>query len=63
MLFTVGIYLASVGLFFISIYSTVLNMGYSFYDFINYIVRKPEIYLLFVGIILAFIGMFVKKKD
>ncbi len=62
-LFTVGIYLASVGLFFITIYSTVLNMGYTFNEFINYVARKPEIYLLFIGTVLAFIGMFAKKKD
>ena len=62
-LFVIGIYLSSIGLFFLTIYSSYLNMGYSFIEFLKLISNKIEVYLLVIGFILALIGMFVKKKD
>ena len=62
-LFVIGIYLSSNGLFFLTIYSSYLNMGYSFADFVKLISNKLEVYLLFIGFIFALLGMFLKKKD
>jgi len=61
--FVVGIYIASWGLFFLTVYSSLLNMGYSISEFFSYLINKPEVYMLILGFILAMIGMFAKKKD
>ena len=35
----------------------ILNIGYSFIEFINFIIRKWELYLFFVGIILMIVSL------
>ena len=55
--------MASLGLFFLTVYSSLLNMGYSFNEYLNYISIKFEVYMFPIGFILALIGMFIKKKD
>ena len=62
-LFVLGIYMASLGLFFLTVYSSLLNIGYSFKEFLVYISKRMEVYMLPIGFVLALLGMFIKKKD
>ena len=51
LLYILGIILTSLGLFFIIIYLNLLTIGYSFLDFVKFISRRVEVWLLIVGII------------
>ena len=51
LLYIIGIILTSIGLFFIIIYLNLLTIGYSFSDFVKFISRKVEVWLLLIGII------------
>ena len=55
--------MASFGLFFLTVYSSLLNIGYSLKEFLIYISTKMEVYMLPIGFVLALLGMFIKKKD
>ena len=51
LLYIIGIILTSIGLFFIIIYLNLLTIGYSFSDFVKFISRKVEVWLILIGII------------
>ena len=51
LLYILGIILTSLGLFFIIIYLNLLTIGYSFLDFVKFISRRVEVWLLLIGII------------
>ena len=55
--------MSSLGLFFLTVYSSLLSMGISLKEFILHISLKFEVYMFPIGFILALIGMFIKKKD
>ena len=55
--------MSSLGVFFLTVYSSLLNMGINFNEFIKFISTKFEVYMVPVGFVLALIGMFIKKKD
>ena len=57
LMFIIGFILSSLSLTFLLLYINVLNIGYSFLDFINFIIRKWELYLFFIGIILMIISL------
>lgn len=62
LLFTLGILLSSYGLTFIIIYLNLLSMGYTFLEYVNFIIRKGECILLLFGIFLIIISMFKRKE-
>ena len=51
-LFLLGIVLTMIGLFYLIIYLNVLTMGYSFFDFVKFIIMRVECLSFFVGLIL-----------
>ena len=51
LLYILGIILTSIGLFFFIIYLNLLTIGYSFLDFVKFISRKVEVWLILIGII------------
>ena len=51
LLYIFGVILTSIGLLFIIIYLNLLTMGYSFLEFVKFISRRGEVWLLVVGII------------
>ena len=63
LMFIIGFILSSLSLTFLLLYINVLNIGYSFLDFINFIIRKWELYLFFVGIILMVISLRKEKNN
>ena len=56
-----GIFLAGLGLFFIFLYSNLLVSGYSFLEFVYFIIRSIYCDLFFVGLFLIFIRL--RRKD
>jgi len=55
-----GIILASLGLFFILLYINLLVIGYSFLEFVYFIIRSIFCDLFFIGI---FIIIFILRRD
>lgn len=56
-LFLLGIFLTSIGLFFIILYLNLLTMGYSFFGFVQFISRRGECILFPIGIFCIFVSM------
>ena len=65
LMFFLGILLASIGLSFIIIYLNLLNMGYNFWEYVNFISRRIECLGVFLGLFLVFISVYRKgnKND
>lgn len=62
LLFSLGILFSSYALTFIIIYLNLLSMGYTFLEYVNFIIRKAECILLLFGIFLIIISMFKRKE-
>lgn len=61
--FITGFILSSISLTLIILYLNIISLGYSFFDFLNFIIRKWELYLLFIGIILMILAFRKDKKN
>lgn len=61
-LFVIGILLISVSISFIIIYINLLNMGYTFLEYVNFIIRRMEIIAFVPGVFLVIVSM-LKRKD
>ena len=57
----IGIILCSFGLFLLIIYLNLFAFGYSFLEFVNFIIRIPYFYLLPIGTIIIIYGLERKK--
>jgi len=53
-----GMLVSSIGLMFIFLYSNLLTLGYSFFDFVKFISTRVECLLFFIGLLIIF---FTKK--
>lgn len=53
-LFILGIFLCSFGLLFDLLYLNLLSMGYSFSEYVKFIISRFECNALFIGIIILF---------
>ena len=47
-----GIVLSSIGLMFIFLYTNLLTMGYSFWDFVKFISKRLECWFFLLGILI-----------
>lgn len=63
LLFFIGIVFSSISLSFMIIYLNLLNMGYTFFDYVNFIIRRTEILIMIPGIILIILIMYKKKGN
>lgn len=61
-LFLVGFGFTVIGMTFIITYLNLTTMGYSMTDYFNFIIRRVECVLAFIGIILVNIALY-KKGD
>ena len=59
-LFLIGFGFTVIGLTFIITYLNLTTMGYSFTDYIKFIIRRIECVLCFIGIILINISLYRK---
>ncbi len=61
--FLVGFGLAIIGFIYIIAYLNYLTVGYSFIDYLWFIINKPECLLAILGIILIMISIFKKGNN
>ena len=62
LLFLIGFGLSVLGFTFIITYLNLTTIGYSFFDYIKFIVRRLECVLAVVGIILINISLYKKGE-
>lgn len=62
LLFLIGFGLSVIGFTFIITYLNLTTIGYSFFDYIKFIVRRLECVLAVVGIILINISLYKKGE-
>ncbi len=58
----IGIILTSTSLFFIIVYLNLINMGYSFLEYVNFIIRRIECINLLFGILFMFLSLKKRKE-
>ncbi len=61
-IFIIGLIMSTIGLSYIIIYLNVLAMGYSFVDYLNYIFTKVECIIFFIGYLLMFLSIYLKRR-
>jgi hypothetical protein len=54
---SLGIFISSIGLSFIILYTNLFTLGYSFFDFVKFIITRFECLLFFLGIIIILFSM------
>lgn len=52
-----GTFLSSIGLMFILLYTNLLTMGYSFWNFVKFISKRFECLLFLFGIIILLLSL------
>jgi len=57
LIYFLGIFFTSLGIFFTIIYLNLLTLGYSFSDFVKFISRKLEFWFILIGIILIILSL------
>ena len=62
-LFLLGFVFSVIGLFFIILYLNLFVIGYSFFEFVYFIIRSIYCDLFFIGIILLYLSLERKKKS
>lgn len=62
-LFVSGIVLISISISFLIIYINLLNMGYTFSEYVNFIIRRLEIIAFIPGVCLVIISMLKRKEN
>ena len=61
--FLVGFGLTLIGCIYIIIYLNLTTIGYNFWEYVNFIIRRPECLIAIVGIILIISSMPKEEKD
>ena len=58
LIFLFGFGLTVIGLSYIIIYLNLLSIGYNFFDYVNFIIRRIECLYSIIGIIIIIISIF-----
>ena len=61
-LFFIGIILIIIGMINIILYSNLLSIGYTFLEYVNFIIRRVEFIYLIIGIVIIFLLVFKRRK-
>ncbi len=61
-LFILGVILCASSLCFIILYLNLISMGYTFSNYVNFIIKRIECWNLIIGILLIIISM-IKRKE
>ena len=57
LLFLIGFGLTTVGFVYIILYLNLLNLGYNFFEYVNFIIRRIECLNAFLGTLLIIISL------
>lgn len=63
LIYLIGLILSSTGLVFIVIYLNLMNIGYTFYDYVNFIIRRLECINLILGIIIMYLSLNFLERE
>ena len=61
--FLLGFGLMVVGFTYIILYLNLLSIGYNFYEYVNFIIRRFECYFSIIGLIMMILSMTIKGED
>ena len=61
--FLLGFGFTVIGFSFIILYLNLLTMGYNFFNYVNFIIRRSECYLSIIGIIIMILSIVIKEKN
>ena len=62
-IFLLGILFIVTGMISIILYLNLLTFGYSFLEYVNFIIRKFECISLFIGLIIIWISVSHRRKN
>jgi hypothetical protein len=62
-IFLLGILFTIVGMVSLILYLNLLTFGYSFLEYVNFIIRKFECISLFIGLIIIWISISYRRKN
>lgn len=62
-IFLFGFGLCVIGLSYIIIYLNLISIGYNFFEYVKFIIRRIECLNFFIGIILMLLGIFIKGGE
>lgn len=60
--FLVGFGLTVVGWIYIICYLNLLTIGYNFYEYVNFIIRRLECIYALIGIVIMFLTLYMKRR-
>lgn len=58
--FLFGFGIMTIGFIYTILYLNLLNIGYNFSNYVNFIIRRFECYLIFIGFIIMNLSMYIK---
>lgn len=61
-LFLIGFGLTTIGFVYIICYLNLLNIGYNFFEYVNFIIRRVECINALIGIILMILSLSIGGK-
>ncbi|MBE6139189.1 MAG: hypothetical protein E7174_01605 [Firmicutes bacterium] len=62
-LFLIGFGLTTIGSVYIICYLNLFSIGYNFFDYVNFIIRRVECLNTFIGIIIMILSLTIRGKD
>ena len=62
-LFLLGFGLTTIGFVYIICYLNLFTIGYNFFDFVNFIIRRIECINTFIGIIIMYLSICIGGKN
>ena len=58
-IFLIGFGLSTIGFVFIISYLNLMTIGYNFKEYVNFIIRKPECLIGFIGLIMTYTSIYM----
>ncbi|MDD2490415.1 MAG: hypothetical protein PHY26_04115 [Bacilli bacterium] len=58
--FLIGFGLTIIGCVFIILYLNIMTIGYSFSEYVNFIIRRLEFYYAIIGFLILNLSIFIK---
>lgn len=62
-LFLIGFGLTTIGCVYIICYLNLFSIGYNFFQYVNFIIRRIECLNAIIGIIIMSLSLTIKRKD
>lgn len=60
--FLIGFGLTLIGSIYIISYLNLMTIGYNFFDYVNFIIKRTECYYALIGLIIIMMSIFIPSK-